>query len=116
MEEKNPFLLHSKVGAYIAKEKYGVEEEDILNAIICHTTGKPHMTLLDKIIFIADYIEPMRTKAPNLTDVRKLAFEDIDLALFKILSDTLEYLRHSQKTIDGMSLRAYEFYKEQILE
>lgn len=112
MEQENPFLLHGKVGAYIAREKYQVKDEEILSAIAWHTTGKPDMTLLEKIIYIADYIEPMRTKAPNLADVRKLAFEDIDLALFKILSDSLMYLRASKKTMDKMTLEAYEFYKE----
>lgn len=116
MEQKNAFLLHAKVGAYIAKEKYGVEDEEILSAIESHTTGKPNMTLLEKIIYIADYIEPMRNKAPNLADVRKLAFEDIDLALFKILSDTLSYLKRSPKNLDPMTLQAYEYYKEQILD
>lgn len=116
MEQNNPFLLHAKVGAYIAQEKYGVDDKEILSAIECHTTGKPGMTLLEKIIYVADYIEPMRNKAPNLADVRKLAFEDIDLALFKILSDTLSYLRHSTKNLDPMTLQAYEYYKEQILD
>ncbi len=115
-EQKSPFLLHAKVGAYIARQKYGVEDPEILSAIACHTTGKPAMSQLDKIIFIADYIEPMRSKAPNLADVRKLAFEDIDLALFKILSDTLAYLRNSPKHIDSMTMMAYEYYKEQVLD
>lgn len=115
-EQKSPFLLHAKVGAYIAHEKYGIEDEEILSAIACHTTGKPAMSLLDKIIFIADYIEPMRSKAPNLSDTRRLAFEDIDLALLKILSDTLAYLRNSPKSIDSMTMRAYEYYKNQALD
>ncbi|MDO4343482.1 MAG: bis(5'-nucleosyl)-tetraphosphatase (symmetrical) YqeK [Eubacteriales bacterium] len=115
-EQKNPFLLHAKVGAYIARAKYGVEDEEILSAIACHTTGKPDMSLLDKIVYIADYIEPMRSKAPNLADVRKLAFEDIDVTLFKILSDTLAYLRNSPKNLDSMTMRAYEYYKQQFLE
>lgn len=115
-EQKSPFLLHAKVGAYIAKEKYGVEDEEILEAIACHTTGKPGMSQLDKIIFISDYIEPMRSKAPDLADVRKLAFEDLDLALFKILSDTLAYLKNSPKNIDSMTMRAYEYYKAQVLD
>lgn len=111
-EEKNPFLLHAKVGAYIAKEKYGVDDEEILQAIACHTTGKPAMTLLEKIIYIADYIEPMRNKAANLPEVRKLAFEDIDRALFKIFSDTLLYLKDTSKSLDAMTVQAYEYYKQ----
>ena len=111
MEQEHPFLLHGKVGAYIAREKYQISDEEILSAITWHTTGKPDMTLLEKIVYISDYIEPMRTKAPNLADVRRLAFEDIDLALFKILSDSIAYLRTSKKSMDIMTLQAYEFYK-----
>lgn len=116
LEVNNPFLLHAKLGAFLAKVKYDIEDQEILDAIACHTTGKPAMTLLDKIIYISDYIEPMRSKAPNLTDVRRLAFEDIDVTLFKILSDTLEYLRSSSKTMDCMTLKTYEYYKKKMIE
>lgn len=112
-EKASPFLLHAKVGAYIAKEKYDIEDEEILNAIACHTTGKPAMTLLEKIIYISDYIEPMRNKASNLEEVRKMAFLDLDETLFKILSDTLGYLQNSSKKMDPMTMQTYEYYKEQ---
>lgn len=112
-EKASPFLLHAKVGAYIAKEKYDIEDEEILNAIACHTTGKPAMTLLEKIIYISDYIEPMRNKASNLEEVRKMAFVDLDETLFKILSDTLGYLQNSAKKMDPMTMQTYEYYKEQ---
>lgn len=112
-EKCSPFLLHAKVGAYIAKEKYDIEDAEILDAITCHTTGKPAMTLLDKIIYISDYIEPMRSKASNLEEVRKMAFVDLDETLFKILSDTLVYLEKSSKKMDPMTMQTYEYYREQ---
>lgn len=112
-EKCSPFLLHAKVGAYIAKEKYDIEDAEILDAIACHTTGKPAMTLLDKIIYISDYIEPMRSKASNLEEVRKMAFVDLDETLFKILSDTLVYLEKSSKKMDPMTTQTYEYYREQ---
>ena len=112
-EKCSPFLLHAKVGAYIAKEKYDIEDAEILDAIACHTTGKPAMTLLDKIIYISDYIEPMRSKASNLEEVRKMAFVDLDETLFKILSDTLVYLEKSSKKMDQMTMQTYEYYREQ---
>ena len=112
-EKCSPFLLHAKVGAYIAKEKYDIEDTEILDAIACHTTGKPAMTLLDKIIYISDYIEPMRSKASNLEEVRKMAFVDLDETLFKILSDTLVYLEKSSKKMDPMTMQTYEYYREQ---
>ena len=112
-EKASPFLLHAKVGAYIAKEKYEIEDQEILDAIACHTTGKPAMTLLEKIIYISDYIEPMRDKAANLEEVRKMAFVDLDDTLYKILSDTLVYLQKSSKKMDPMTMQTYEYYKEQ---
>ena len=112
-EKCSPFLLHAKVGAYIAKEKYNIEDTEILDAIACHTTGKPAMTLLEKIIYISDYIEPMRNKASNLEEVRKMAFVDLDETLFKILSDTLVYLEKSSKKMDPMTMQTYEYYREQ---
>lgn len=111
-EEKNPSLLHAKVGAYLATTKYDVDNEDILNAIRYHTTGRPAMTLLEKIIYISDYIEPNRKQAPNLDNVRKLAFQDIDKALLKILSDTLDYLKENNNEIDLMTQETYEYYKD----
>ena len=112
-EKCSPFLLHAKVGAYIAKEKYNIEDTEILDAIACHTTGKPAMTLLEKIIYISDYLEPMRNKASNLEEVRKMAFVDLDETLFKILSDTLVYLEKSSKKMDPMTMQTYEYYREQ---
>lgn len=61
-ERNNPFLIHAKLGAFLAKDKYKVEDPEILSAITWHTTGKEDMTLLEKIIYIADYIEPARNK------------------------------------------------------
>ncbi len=108
----NHALLHAKCGVVIAKEKYGVYDKDILHAICYHTTGCENMSLLDKIIYIADYIEPGRDKAPRLNVIRKTAMEDIDTALFYILEDTVSYLRNSNKKIDETTFQAYEFYKK----
>ena len=90
-----------------------VNDMDIINAILNHTTGKPAMTRLEKIIFVADYIEPRRNKAPNLDKIRKLAFEDLDRATCVILKSTLNYLKTREEAIDEMTLRAYEFYEKE---
>ncbi|MDO4522853.1 MAG: bis(5'-nucleosyl)-tetraphosphatase (symmetrical) YqeK [Eubacteriales bacterium] len=116
LEASSPYLLHGKVGAFLAKEKYGIEDEDILNAITYHTTGRPDMSKLEKIVYIADYMEPHRNKASNLTDVRNMVFKDLDLTLFKIMSDTLVYLRRSSQGMDPMTVRAYEYYKSRLLQ
>ena len=110
-EKNHPFLIHAKLGAYLAKEKYGVRDPQILSAIRYHTTGHPDMTKLEKIVYIADYIEPMRDKAPNLPLVRKLAFQNLDECMYQILKDTLEYLDDSSDAIDETTREAYEYYK-----
>ena len=111
MEEKNPSLLHAKLGAYLAEEVYGVEDPEILNAIKWHTTGKPDMTMMDMIIYMADYIEPNRDKAPNLKETRKLCFENIEEALYQVLEGTLSYLSNTPDMIDPMTKISYDFYK-----
>ena len=100
-EKEHPFLLHAKLGAYIAKAKYNVIDKEILSAITYHTTGKPDMTMLEKIVYIADYIEPARNKAPRLTEIRRLAFEDLDECMYQILKDTLSYLDENPNDVDS---------------
>lgn len=116
VERRNPYLLHGKLGAYYAKHKYGILDEDILSAITYHTTGKENMNLLEKIVFTADYIEPNRSKKriPDLDDIRKLAFTDIDKAVYQILANTLNYLDTGTKEIDQLTVTAYEYYKKKL--
>lgn len=98
------------------KKKYGIENEEILSAIMFHTTGRPEMTVLEKIVYIADYIEPMRFKAPNLEHVRKLAFQDLDECMYEILKDTLAYLEENPKEIDRTTEDAFHYYKKLHIE
>jgi len=110
VEKQNPFLLHAKVGSFLAMNEYGIEDSDVINAILNHTTGRPGMSLLEKIIYVADYIEPSRKQAPNLAEIRELAFENLDKALVRILEDTLVYLQESEGVLDPMTGKTYEFY------
>lgn len=109
-ELKAQYLLHSKLGAYLAKVQYGIEDEDILSAIRWHTTGRPNMSQLEKIIFIADYIEPARNKAENLGEIRQLAFRDLNRTVLRILEDTLHYLDKGHGEVDEMSRSAFRYY------
>ncbi len=113
VEYSNPFLLHAKLGAFLAMKKYQVSDEEIISAILNHTTGKPDMSLLDKIVYVADYIEPHRNKAPRLSQIRKQAFIDLDEALYMILSDTLVYLQSIDGAVDPVTQRTFEFYANQ---
>ena len=114
IEASNPFLLHGKAGACLSKEKFGIEDEEILNAIRFHTTGRPAMSLVEKIIFVADYIEPNRKKAAHLGELRKMAFEDLDETVLAILEQTLDYLEESGKEIDRHTIVTRDYYKERL--
>lgn len=111
-ERRNPYLLHGRAGAYLAKTEYDIQDEDILHAICFHTTGRMAMSELEKIVFIADYIEPGRKKAKNLEEIRALAFESLDLTIVKILENTLAYLNSTSGEIDEMSVKTLEYYRE----
>ena len=114
LERKNPFMLHAKLGAFLARKKYDIEDPEILDAIRWHTTGRPKMTLLDKIVYIADYIEPKRDKAPHLSKIRQTAFVDLDQTLIMILKDTIGYLGDSPEHVDSMTKKTYDYYMDKI--
>lgn len=116
VERENPSLLHAKLGAFLAAKKYHIEDKEIINAIASHTTGHPHMTLLEKIIYIADYIEPGRPELANMEEVRHLAFRNIDECLYRILEDSLEYLNRLSKPIDPMTEKTYNYYKTVLMK
>jgi predicted HD superfamily hydrolase involved in NAD metabolism len=111
VERKNTALIHAKLGAVMAKEKYGANDS-VCRAIRSHTTGEPHMDSLQQIIFIADYIEPHRDHSKKLAEIRLAAFRDLGEACHMILSDTLNYLSASKRTIDPMTRETFEDFEK----
>jgi len=91
IEKRQPELLHGPVGAFIAEMDYGIKDEEILNAIRVHTTGKEDMNILEKIVFLADYIEPGRN-FPGVCEIREWACKDIDRAIIIALDTTIKYV------------------------
>lgn len=113
-QKKAPAVIHAIYGAWLAEHKYGMEDAEILEAIRCHTTGKPAMGILDKILYIADFIEPRRDKASNLPAIRALAFQDLDKTVYQIMDGTLQYLKRGGGSVDPMTEKAYQYYREQM--
>lgn len=111
-----PAVIHARYGAWMAEHKFGIQDEEILSAIRCHTTGKPAMGLLDKILYVADYIEPRRDKAENLAAMRYLAFQDLDQTVCALLSSSLEYLERKGASVDAMTRQAFEYYQKEARE
>lgn len=91
VEKAVPNLLHAKIGAYMAGDIYGIKDSEVLDAIRFHTTGRKNMSILEKIIFIADMIEPGRD-FPGVEDLRELAFKNLDKAVITGLDSTLRYV------------------------
>ena len=113
VEQRNTALIHAKLGVYIAERDYGVTDREILDAIRTHTTGEPDMTLLQKIIYTADLIEPGRDAQmiPHLPLFRRVAFEDLDECIYIVTKHQLEYLEgESGKEVDPETRRTYDYY------
>lgn len=111
-ERQLPFLLHGKAGAILAEKSYGVRNREVLDAIVNHTTGREGMSLLEKIVFVADYIEPGRSHSPNLEELRILAFQDLDSALLRILEGTLTHLKSQGYAIDPRTENTWNYYMQ----
>lgn len=99
-------LWHGPVGARLVQKEVGIQDEAILSAIEWHTTGKAKMSLMDKIIYLADYIEPGRD-FPGLDRVRHEANNNIDLACFLAVKNTINYLLTHNRSIYPETLNMY---------
>ena len=108
-ERENPSLLHARTGAALARDRFGVSD-DIYEAIRWHTTGKPDMNTLEKIIYLADYTEPNRD-FDGVEKLRELSFEDLDRAMALGLEMTIEDLNERGKPIFHDTMDAYNWYK-----
>ena len=113
-ETANVKLLHAKTGAALARDLFNISDR-VYSAIRWHTTGKPDMTLLEKIIYMADYIEPNRD-FPGVDKLRKLAYEDLDAAMALGLKMSLEDIRSYGAEPYEVTVSAYEWYKAKLTE
>lgn len=111
--EKQTDLIHPFLGAEVARREYLVTDEDILNAIRYHTTGRAGMSLLEKIIFIADYIEPNRENFDGLEEARRLAYLDLDEAIGYILKNTIAFVRARGRLLHPLSQEALDYYQNE---
>ena len=109
VEENNANLWHSIIGPIEAKDKLGIQDEEILDAIRWHTTGKEHMSILTKIIYIADMIEPSRN-FEGIEDIRKVTFEDLDMGVYYGLTHSIEFLLIKNLLIDENTMRARNYF------
>ncbi len=107
-------VLHAPMGAHLATELFGVNDPEILSAISCHTTGKANMSLLDKIVFLADYTEPTRMLNEAIEVVRKESERNLDKALYLALDYSVKKIEGRGNTVHKDTFEAYEYIKNQI--
>jgi len=106
-----PALIHTKLGVALAKDQYGIEDHAILDAIAYHTTGRPGMTTLEEILYLADFIEPLRGNSEWFEKVRKIAFTNLQEAVYLCAKLTLDYLHDKEKEIEPLSEQTLAFYE-----
>ena len=115
-EKSIPELIHAAYGAYLAQEEYNITQEDILLAVRNHTLGRPNMTILEQIVYLADYMETERTQptTPSLDELRKIAFQSLDKAVYLVSKNSIHYFETTGKTVDPMTYQVHEYYKDKI--
>jgi predicted HD superfamily hydrolase involved in NAD metabolism len=111
----NNALAHSKVAAAILGNEFGVEDEDVLNAVRYHTTARKDMSLLEEVIFVADVVEDNRTYS-DLEYYQQLAYRDLDQACLEILEYTIGSLTSKGKEIDKDTLEARDWVLQKLKE
>ncbi|PEJ56400.1 MULTISPECIES: bis(5'-nucleosyl)-tetraphosphatase (symmetrical) YqeK [unclassified Bacillus (in: firmicutes)] len=109
----NKELWHAPVGAFLTKHEYGIDDKEILRAIKYHTSGHKEMNLLDKIIYVADYIEPNRN-FPGVEEARELAEQNLDRALLFALKNTITFLINKEQTVYPLTVKTYNSILKQV--
>ena len=103
-------VWHGIAAAILAETQWGITDPEILSAIRCHTTGKPDMSKLDKILYLADMTSAERDW-PGVEELRVLEMEDLDRALCDALKRSIDFVEEKDGTLDPESVAAYEYAK-----
>lgn len=106
-----PPVLHQYTGAYVLEHTFSVTDEDILNAVRYHTSGRAGMSALEKLVYLSDMLEEGRS-FPRIEELRGLFYEDIDECLYRCLKYQIEYLHEKQTGMYPLTVQAYEYYKK----
>lgn len=105
-------LIHADLGAKLAQTEFGITDPEIIDAIRFHTLGRPGMTVLEKILYIADFVEPNRKSFPGLDTLRELAELDLDLAMLHAVESSIRYVKSQGKVLHEQSLLTQAYYSK----
>ena len=107
-EKKTPELWHEIVSDILAKEKFNIDDKEVLEAMRWHTTGRENMSTLDKIIYISDMIEPSRTY-DGVEEIRQKVLENLDEGVLMGMDHTIKYLLSREQLIDLNTVKARNY-------
>lgn len=107
----NPNLAHSKIAALKIVDQFNIKDKDIINAVSFHTTGRENMSLLEKIIYISDAIEPGRDYL-NVDKIRKIAYKNLNMACIMSMKNTISYVVNEGQTVDEETVMALKSLEE----
>lgn len=93
-----PQIIHAHLGAYLAKNRYNIHDQEILDAIAHHTTACKNMSKIEEVVYLADYLEVERD-FPNIKEYRKMAFKDLDKAMYISIENNIRFLLDKKKKI-----------------
>ncbi len=108
-------LMHGPAAVHICRKVFGIEDEEILNAVRYHTTGRENMSLLEKIIYLSDFIEPSRS-FDGVEELRKLAGEDLDKSLLLAFNSSIEYIISKNGLIHMDTVLSRNFILNRIIQ
>lgn len=111
--KKAPSVIHSITAYYLVQEELGINDEEILKAILNHTTGAPNMSPLEELIFVADAIELTRVY-DGVEEIRKRVYEDFYKGMLYMIEQTLKHLKEKGWYINPKTMDTYEYYRNKL--
>lgn len=112
-ECENPYMIHSRLGAIVAKEGYGITDDEILKAISIHTLGSADMTAFDEVVFLADKLEPSRDYR-RIEPIRAVAYEDLDAGVAAVIKNNIAYNESRGKPIHPSTLDTLQAIEDRL--
>lgn len=113
VDQRNPHLLHADVSAIVARNEFGIRDSEILAAIANHTLGRPGMSPLSAIVFLADTLEPGRGSTPALAELRQISQRDLVQAVWMTCDYTLSYLLETRRLVHPRALLTRNWFLQQ---
>lgn len=111
--EANPHLLHAEVGAIVARDEFGMQDVEVLEAIANHTLGRPNMSPLSCVVFLADSLEAGRGKTPELQHLRQTCYENLDRALWQTCDYSLHHIMSKRQLIHPRTVMTRNWFLQQ---